>query len=145
MRPITTLLALALLHGCSDPPPPQVEIPNTPPADEEPDIGIQELVKWRAKVQSSLPEAIESELNILSRVKATRPNEPVQIVLLNLPPRNIEKTLPTGQTKIVANPVGAPSRIKLRILDVIKKRRLAIDNIVLLNGTKDPESPTPFQ
>ena len=123
--------------------------PPAPDATEsiEPANGapLDAQIAWSARVKSTLQPLIESQLGLRNRIETSRPEEPIRIVLLELPPRSVPKELPSGEIRNVLNPNGAPSRIRVLVRDVIASSRLEIAGFELFNGKLNPDSPTPFQ
>ena len=149
-----TLLKIALLVslcacGSSESTSETEPSPPAPDATEsiEPANGapLDAQIAWSARVKSTLQPLIESQLGLRNRIETSRPEEPIRIVLLELPPRSVPKELPSGEIRNVLNPNGAPSRIRVLVRDVIASSRLEIAGFELFNGKLNPDSPTPFQ
>ena len=150
MKCLLLVLSLFVMSACggSEPGPvsgTEAEANAHTPASPEGIAPIDEQISWAARVKATLEPLIESKLELRNRVEAHRPQDPIRVVFLDLPPRMVPKALPGGQIKNVLNPNGAPSRLKVLIRDVIAESRLEIQGVELYNGTLNPDSPTPFQ
>ena len=147
-----TALLLMVFSGCGDSkespeaePPAPPTIPTLGSPDGADTMPLDQQVLWSAEVKSTLEPLIESQLGLRNRIETSRPQEPIRIVLLELPPRSVPKELPSGEIRNVLNPNGAPTRIRILVRDVIEASRLEIAGFELFNGKLNPDSPTPFQ
>ena len=147
-RSALLLLMVAGCGGSSDTPAStatRMQEPDGDPLGDADPVSMEAQILWSAEVKSTLQPLIESQLGLRNRIETSRPDEPIRIVLLELPPRTVPKELPSGEVRNVLNPNGAPSRIRLLVRDVIADSRLDIAGFELFNGKLNPESPTPFQ